>query len=446
MIKHAHSRATRPPRVGYLVSQYPAINHTFVLREIVELRRSGMMISTVSLAHPDRDVSALSEIEHQEMLLTTYAAPNALSQVLLANARCALKNPWRYVKVMLKSFSIGISRGEPRLKGLIRFAQAATAAVAFHDAGVTHVHAHFTSTVARLTSQLSGLPWSVTIHGPAEFDDVVATRLAEKVREASFTVAISHFGASQLFRLLDQKDWCRIEVCPLGVDPERFEPNRTPTGQSGESRPFTVACVARLAPVKGLGVLIDAIRHVRDAGVPIQLRLVGDGVQRDELCAMVHERGLESQVHFEGWRTESQVREILAGADAFVMTSFAEGIPVVLMEAMAMELPCVATWVNGVPELISHERNGLLVPAGDAAATGNALLRLYRDSDFATQLGKAGRKTVCADFDLARNVRVLAAALQRRIAEPAAIVAPPRRSAVADMPQSTVAASVLQRH
>ena len=406
----------RKPAIGYLVSQFPSIHHTFILREVAELRRLGIQITTVSMSNCDRPPDQLSAGERAEWAATTYASASSMRRVLTANVRCALRSPLRYLSVACAAPFIGTSRGEPVWKGFVRLAQAAAAAETFRAAGATHFHAHFTSTVARLTARLSGLPWSVTVHGPAEFDDVVGTRLPEKVAEAAFTVVISHYGAAQVFRSVAPTLWPRVEVCHLGVDLDQFAPSTRDRTHRTAREPFVIACVARLAPVKGLRLLIEAIGRVRDAGVPAELRLVGDGPDRAPLQALVEQLGLEAQVHFEGWRTESEVKAILNSADAFAMTSFAEGIPVVLMEAMAMGVPCVATWVNGIPELIEHGVSGLLAPAADAQATADALIALYEEPSLASRLSSAGREAVARRFDLATNVASLARILERRLA------------------------------
>ncbi len=411
--------ATQRSGLGYLVSQFPSIHHTFILREVTELRRLGMQITAVSMMECDRPPDQLSETERAERSVTVYASLGRLGQVVAANLRCAVRSPLRYVRAVVASPFVGISRGEPRWKGFVRLAQAGCAADAFRAAGVTHFHAHFTSTVARLTSRLSGLPWSITVHGPAEFDDVVGTRLAEKVAEAAFTVVISHYGASQVCRAVEPVLWDRVEVSHLGVDVTRFSASTRDRSVRSDAQPFEVACVARLAPVKGLRILIEAIGYVRDAGIPVQLRLVGDGPDRAQLEALARSLRLEGQVHFEGWRNESEVKALLERADAFALTSFAEGIPVVLMEAMAMGLPCVSTWVNGIPELIEHRVNGLLTAAADPRATAAALIELYEQPALAAKLGAEGRAAVTARFNLPTNVAALARILTRRISSTA---------------------------
>jgi glycosyltransferase involved in cell wall biosynthesis len=395
-------------RLGYLVSQYPTATHTFVLREIRHLRRQGVAVHAVSVRPPERAAAELPEEEREEARLTRYVLGRGWGAVLGENLRHAVTHPGRYAR----GLALAARRAGPDARRLASYLaywlEAVVAGRALTAAGVRHVHTHFSSTVAQFLPTVADLTWSATLHGPDEFADVVGFNLADKAREARLLVAISHHAASQIMRAAPPEHWAHIAIAPLGIDPGRYAP-RTPPGARARAE---LVCVARLAPVKGQLVLLDAVAELVRGGRDVHLRLVGDGPSRAMLEARVAELGLGGQVTFAGWRTQDEVRGYLADADAFVLSSFAEGVPVVLMEAMAMEVPCVATHVNGVPELIRDGCDGLLVPPADARAVADAVRRLLDDPDGARALGASGRRRVQERYDLATNVDRLAALLR----------------------------------
>jgi glycosyltransferase involved in cell wall biosynthesis len=212
--------------------------------------------------------------------------------------------------------------------------------------------------------------------------------------------------------------WPKIHVVPLGVadvSPPRAREHHPP--------PWHIVCAGRLAPVKGHQVLIDAIATLRAAGRDVVLHLAGDGPSRRDLELAARKAGLASAVVFEGLLNERALDDLYARADIFALPTFAEGVPVVLMEAMIRELPCVSTWVNGVPELIDAETNGLLVPPGDADALAAALDRLLTDAPLRRRLGQNGRRKVLAAYDVVRNVQALARVFEQRLGDPVAAAA-----------------------
>lgn len=385
--------------IGYLVSQYPAINHTFILREIRTLRAAGYSIPVVSMRVPDRPTEALSEEEREELQHTTALAGLPRLRLAALILRPLLRHPLAWMATLWSAVRGG------NLRHALYFLQAAAAGQLFTDAGVRHFHVHFSSTVGLLATKLFPLTMSNTFHGPDEFTDPAGFRMAEKVRASRFVVAISAFGRSQILRSCPWEEWSKVHVARLGIDPAVFTPS---AGREGNGS-IELLSVGRLAPVKGQHILIDAVAELRRRGCDVRLRLAGDGPDRASLerhAAAAPE--LAGAVVFEGWCNQEKVRQLYASADVYAMASFAEGIPVVLMEAMATETPAVATWVAGIPELIEHGRTGLLAAAGDATMLADAIEPLVRDPGRRRELGKAGRQRVLADYDLARNTQRLA--------------------------------------
>jgi glycosyltransferase involved in cell wall biosynthesis len=255
--------------------------------------------------------------------------------------------------------------------------------------------------------------FSMTVHGPDEFYDVPGYSLAQKVAEARFVCAIGSYARSQLMKASEASEWDKIEVTPLGVDPAIFAPRPEPPVADC----FEVICVGRLVPAKGQHILLRAIELLRGEGRKARLRLVGDGPDRKSLEAATGARSISECVIFEGAVNQDRIRALYEQAHAFALASFAEGIPVVLMEAMAMEIPCVTTWITGIPELIRDSIDGLLVPPSDHLALARALARLMDEPGLRSDIGKAGRRRVMEKYSLHANVARLAEVYFARIQE-----------------------------
>jgi glycosyltransferase involved in cell wall biosynthesis len=257
---------------------------------------------------------------------------------------------------------------------------------------------------------------SATFHGMAEFEDPAGFRLAEKVGASLFSCAISYYGLSRLMYACAYSEWPKLELTPLGVDIAEFSPR--PFRENPPT--FEILSVGQLVAVKGQQVMIAAVDAVVREGRKIRLRLAGDGPARAELEREVERRGLSQVVIFEGYLNQDRLRAVYREADAFMLSSFVEGLPVVLMEAMAMEIPCIATWITGIPELIRDGVNGLLVAPGDIQALSKAIVRLMSDAPLQRRLGESGRRRILEGYDVAANVGRLGEVFSRRLAGGAA--------------------------
>jgi glycosyltransferase involved in cell wall biosynthesis len=398
-------------KLAYLVSQYPTINHTFILREIRALRQQGFDIDVISVRPPDRSIGQLSPVEQEEAARTTFIRGAPWDRIVAAHLITVLRRPAGYLRGLAEALRMGRFHPRTTLRHLLYFAEAVAAGHWIMARNLSHLHTHFSSTVGVLLVRIFPLTMSITIHGSGEFNDPAGFHLVSKVAAARFVCTISHFGHSQLMRICNPSLWDRIEVARLGVDPTAFTPR--PFRESPEV--FEILCVAGLVQGKAQRVLIDAVHHLVRQGRKARLHLVGDGADRGALEASVASLDLKDAVVFHGWLNQEQVREIYRQTDVFALASFAEGIPVVLMEAMAMEIPCVATYVGGVPELIQDGVTGLLAPASDVGSLAGALARLMDDGALRKQLGAAGRLKVLRDFDLDRNTTHLAQIIRRRV-------------------------------
>jgi glycosyltransferase involved in cell wall biosynthesis len=289
--------------------------------------------------------------------------------------------------------------------------------------GLRHLHVHLASQAASVglfVRTVFGFGYSLTVHGPDEFYDVERQMLAKKIEVADFLCCISSFAQSQLMKLSPYEQWSKFVVSPLGVDPEIFAPRppreapeRFETRQAPEI--FEILCVGRLTPAKGQHILIDAVERLTQEGRQVRLRLVGNGPDETSLLEHACRSAARECVVFEGAINQDRIREFYAKADAFCLPSFAEGLPVVLMEAMAMEIPCVTTHITGIPELIRDGVDGLLVPPSDLDALVKALGCLIDDADLRRRIGKSGRARVVEHYDLRRSVERLARIFAERV-------------------------------
>jgi len=393
--------------LGYLVSRYPSISHTFILREVLELRRLGLRVEVASINGPDREKSELTAEEGSEAKKTFYVKAAGVSGALRAHLAVAVRNPLGYVRAMAFAARLGGTDVRKMLMSSFYFAEAVLVAEWMRSLGLSHLHVHFATpaaTVGLIATKVFPFTFSITVHGPDEFYDAPGYLLREKIAAADLLCAIGLFARSQLMKLSDSSQWSKIEVTPLGVDTGLFQPHPA----AGGTGIFEVLCVGRLVPAKGQHVLLAAVAQLRAKGRKLRLRLVGDGPDRQSLQLEVRRLRIEDSVIFEGAVNQDRIRDLYATADIFALASFAEGIPVVLMEAMAMAIPCVSTWITGIPELIRDSVDGLLVAPSDIDGLAAAIARLMDDDQLRERLGAAGRRRVVDKYNLRQNVARLA--------------------------------------
>ena len=401
-------------KLGYLVSQYPAVSHTFVLREVLALRRRGVDVRVVSVRRCDRPTTALSAEEADEAQRTFSVMGAGALHALIANLRVLSRHPIAYLRGLLYAWAL--SRGTPRLLVMYTFyfLEAVVAGDYFERQGVTDIHTHFSSTVLLILARIFRVRYSLTAHGSGEFVDVVGFHLAEKVAGAIFVVTVGQYGMSQVMNASDPAHWHKIVVLPLGVDVDAFRPRRAL--QRDPNEPFRLLSVGRLSPPKGYPILLEVMVLLRERGRNVTLTLVGEGPERTTLEKLVAVRHLGNCVRLAGACNHDRLADYYESSDVFVQSSFLEGVPVVLMEAMAMELPCVATWITGIQEIIEKDVEGLLVPPASAGAIADAVERLIDDPEGARRLGTAARRKVLAKYNLERNVERLAEEFRLRLA------------------------------
>lgn len=385
----------KPLRVAYLTGEYPKASHTFIQREVDAVREAGVEVLTVTVRETP-PWNGEGEEERAARRTTMRLQRRALNPLrLLADHAAALvRRPGGY----LRALGLALRTAPPGARGLLwqlfYFAEAGVLAAWLRRERVDHLHNHFANSscsVAMLAHALGGPPFSFTMHGPSIFFEPMRWRIDEKIARARFVACISHFCRSQGMLFSAQAHWEKLKIVHCGVDTARYAP--APDRGAGGPR---VLFVGRLAAVKGVSLLLDAFAAA--AGPEARLDLVGDGPERAALERKTASLGIEERVTFHGYRTQSEVAGFLARADLFALPSFAEGVPVALMEAMAAELPVIAPRVAGVQELVEHGRAGLVTPPGDLESLAAALRRLLADPALRARMGAAGRERVAAEF------------------------------------------------
>ncbi len=405
-------RAAAQVRIAYLLSRYPAVSHTFFLSEVLGLRALGVEIETASINAPDRPRVELP-LEEVAEADKTYYLKGAGAAGRLLKVCCA--HPVVLLRGLLAVVQTPRLALRQRAFWLLYLAEAMLVGQWMRERRLPHLHVHFggaVATVGMLTARAWRVPWSLTVHGPEELLNVDAYHLREKIESAKFCFCISDFCRSQLCRLTTPERWSRLQVMRLGVDPAALEPK----SRRQEVRALQLVCTGRLVPEKGHHVLLEALLLLRERGITPHTTLIGGGPEHAGLQAFCAANGLSQHVIFTGPLPHAETLAYVRQADVFTLASFAEGIPVALMEAMAFAVPCVSTAVAGIPELIESGVDGLLVAPANAEALADALASLLMDSRYRESVGARGRRRVLRQYNLPVNHERLAEALAAEIA------------------------------
>ena len=397
-------------RIAYLINQYPKVSHSFIRREIQALERQGVNVMRIALR--GWDDALVDDDDALEREQTRYALRDGAFGLIVAFVRLLLTHPVKLLQAI--GLAVRMARGaeRPLPVHLIYLAEACKIFFWLRKQQIAHLHAHFgtnSAEVAMLVHVLGGPPWSFTVHGPEEFDKPHFIGLPEKIRRCAFVIAVSSFGRSQLFRLIEHGLWPKVHIVHCGLEKAFYQ---NAAGPSPVTRNFV--CVGRLCEQKGQLLLIDAARQLLERGEQFGLTFAGDGELRPDLQALIDQHKLQNNIRITGWLSSDQVRNELLSARALVLASFAEGLPVVIMEALALKRPVISTFVAGIPELVKQGQHGWLVPAGDVEALADAMQECLATSPEAMErMGEAGSEIVTKRHDVDREVKVLAALLKQ---------------------------------
>jgi len=401
--------------IAYLTSEYARAGDTFIRREVEELRRRGFTVHTFSIRRADEGAHIPEDIL-REQRTTDYILEHGAARLALSFLWMSLRFPGR----MLRAAAAAGALRRPGLRSLVwhgfYLLEASYLAEQLVARGAFLLHDHISmnsATVALLASTLTDIPFSMTVHGPHDFLEAEHWSLGRKVALSFATVAISDFGKSQCMLFTPPEHWNKLHVVRCGLDRKYLE---NPAPPPPDSR--RLLCVGRLSPEKGQVLLVEAAAHLRDHGLSVEIVLIGDGPSRVDIERTAHQRGVQELIRLVGWQSSDEVRRWMLESRAIVLPSLAEGIPVVLMEAMALGRPVIATYVGGVPELVRPGVNGFLVPAGSVASLVEAMREvLGMSSEDIDRMGQRGRQEVLERHTSSVEVEKLAGLFEDALAK-----------------------------
>lgn len=379
-------------KIAYLINQYPKISHSFIRREILALEEIGIEVDRVSVRR-----IAPADLADEADRLECQRTRSLLGAGLLPLLGSALGLGFTRFPQFLQTLGLTLQVGGRSHRGLVRhFAYLLEACLLWRwlqAAGISHIHAHFgtnSATVAMLCASLGNISYSFTVHGPEEFDRPDTIALPEKIKRASFVVAISSYGKSQLYRWCNVEQWPKIQVVHCALAADYLKQEITPVPDVPQ-----FVCVGRLCEQKGQLLLVQAVQHLRNKGVTVKLVLVGDGELRSPIENLIQRYQLTDQITITGWASGAVVQHHLLTSRVMVLPSFAEGLPVVIMEAFALGRPVISTYVAGIPELVKPGVSGWLVPAGSIPDLVEAMqAALEINCDRLTAMAAAGQQAV----------------------------------------------------
>ncbi len=392
-------------RISYFINQYPKVSHSFIRREILALERQGFEVQRIALRGWDGELVDDEDLREREK--TRYVLQGGLFGLLTAMLRGVVASPLRFMSALGLALRMGWHADRPWPFHLVYLAEACRLLPWLRSFGAAHVHAHFgtnSAEVVMLAQALGGPTFSFTVHGPEEFDKPQFIRLDEKIRRAAFVVAISSYGRSQLYRWVDHTYWPKVKVVHCGLEAAFHQVAPVPIPAAPR-----LVCVGRLCEQKGQLLLVEAAQRLAAKGIAFEIVLAGDGEMRREVEDLIALYGLYGRVRITGWISSDQVREEILAARGLVLPSFAEGLPVVIMEAMALRRPVLTTYVAGIPELIRPGENGWLFPAGSVEELVAALEDfLAQPVSVLERMGEAAYTRVLARHDIDTEAAKLA--------------------------------------
>lgn len=404
-----------PPRIAYIMSRFPHLPETFILREMMELERQGLEIALYPLILQPQ---AVIHPEAASWLQRAHPQPWLSGAVIAANLRRFFSSPGLYLSSLAQTFTANLPSPKFLLRALALFPKIVRMAAQMQQEGITHIHAHYATHpafAAWLIHRLTGIPYSITVHAHDLYVD--QTMLGPKVRQAAFVVAISEFNRRFLAQHLGPWAEEKTQVIHCGIAPQNYTP-RPPEAPRAR---FEILSIGSLQPYKGQTYLIAACRLLKEQGFSFHCRIVGGGELRQELQTQIDRAGLQTEVELTGPQTQQAVARMLAEADCYLQPSIItasgkmEGIPVSLMEALACALPVIASDISGISELVRPGETGWLTPQKDPAALAQAILDVQARPQEARRRAAAGRELVLRDFEISENVGQLSLLLNKSV-------------------------------
>jgi len=401
-------------KIAYLMNQHPYSSCTFIRREIVGVEACGFNVSRFSIRSPETEL--VDEADIQEVNQTRYILGVGGVGLLLGVLRTAFTKTSRFLSALKLTLKMGRVSDRGMLINLAYLAEACVLLKWLQDDHIDHVHAHFatnSTTVALLCHEMGGPSYSFTVHGPHEFDKPEALSLTNKIEQSAFVATISSFSKSQLFRWCGYKQWAKIQIVRCGVDDMFLTHPYIPLPQQPR-----FVCVGRLSEQKGHLLLIEAVSQLAAEGLEFKVVLVGDGPLRNQIETMIAQLNLKNHVEITGWASNAEVRQQILESQIMVAPSFAEGLPVVIMESLALSRPVISTYIAGTPELVQPGKCGWLIPAGSVKALADAMrTAMQTPLPQLEHMGKAGAELVVQNHNAAHEANRLAELFQKYAAE-----------------------------
>lgn len=398
-------------KIAYLMNTYPMTSTTFIRREIEALEERGLRIKRYAVRGWSEGLVDPRDIAEQTR--TEYLLSGNVAGLVFAFLREMLVNPAGLLRGLALCYRLNRAAKSALVQHVAYLLQAVYLRQRSRADAVDHIHVHFSTNataVAMLACAMGGATYSFTAHGPNEFDAPELSSLATKIENAAFVVAISHFCKSQLIRYSAAEHWNKIKVMRCGIDLAEFD-----AAVDVDASNQTFVCVGRLCANKGQFLLVDAVKAISREFPSMRLILIGDGDSRPLLEQRIREHGLERWIELRGWVANTEVRDIISTSRALILPSFAEGLPIVFMEALALRRPVIATYIAGIPELVDSGC-GWIVPAGDGDGLVAAMRQALENGPEALRaLGARGRSRV----ERRHDVRHLAESLEHAFVQAA---------------------------
>ena len=391
-------------KIAYIISRFPLLSETFILREMIEIEKLGHEIVVYPI------ICQKQPVIHEEArgwLTRVKCIPFVSANVIRENLRVFSKKPGTYMRLFWQVFKENLSSPNFFIRAIYMFPKAVYTAGQISNEGIEHIHAHYAThpgLEAWIINQLTGIQYSITIHSHDIYDR--QAMLKTKLDGASFLTPISHYNIDYMAKLVGDhvREKCTVVRC--GVDSNNYTPFSKKSNDTGEK--FEILQIGSLHWKKGQLYLIQAIAMLKEKNFPFRLRIIGEGKERPKIEAEIMRLNVGDVVELMGAKTQTEVAQLLPTADCYVQSSVSEGIPVALMEALACELPVVATRITGIPELVIDDQTGFLVPPADANALAEAIMRVKENPERASQLGRNGHEWVIQEFNLNKNANKLA--------------------------------------
>lgn len=390
-------------KICYFVNQYPKVSHTFIRREILALESLGAEVVRISARNNPNEI--VDPTDKQELAITECIASQKKIRLITHTIITCLLSPLRFFRALMQSLSLAFYDNNRYVKNIIYLLEACVLLRLCQQHNVEHVHAHFatnSTSVVMLCHLLGGPKYSFTVHGPEEFDKPIQISLGEKIRYSDFVVAITSYCRSQLYRWCDFKDWPKIQEVHCTVDKELTEKPAVPIQTSN-----AFISIGRLCEQKGQMLMLRAAALLKQEDVDFSIALIGDGELREEIERFIEQENLNNNIQLLGWQSTAQIIETFDRSSVLLLPSFAEGLPVVIMESYARSKPVLSTYIAGIPELVADD-SGWLVPAGDIQALAQTMKKIITTPVGDLQeLGECGHQKILERHDSLKEAEKL---------------------------------------